>query len=60
MRPYLEASRRLTPQAQPHSASPENLHGAPFGAQVRSERRSMDAECRLQRRLGARTELVCP
>ncbi len=40
---------RPTPQAQSHSASLHNLRGAPTGAQARSERETMDAECRLQR-----------
>ena len=60
-RPLLQAVRArslngLTPKAQSHSASPENMRGAPTGAQARDVRRSMDAECRLQRSLGyART-----
>ena len=36
------------------------MNDTPIGAQARGERRSMDAECRLQRVLGTRTEPVSP
>lgn len=46
------SARSPTPIAQAHSASHRNVSGGPTGAQVRSGRENLDAECRLHRSLG--------